>query len=56
MWKLKFPLSELLQGFCFASFFAGLFIVIVFNLFLFPDCNRINRDCFLIHHMWGESQ
>jgi hypothetical protein len=24
------------------------------NVFLYPDCNRETRDCFLVHHLWRQ--
>lgn len=44
-------ISGLLSAFC------ALIISIVFiNLFFFPHCNRINRDCFVIQYAWGASR
>lgn len=34
---------------------AGMVTIVLVNLLLFPDCNRVNRHCFLIHHAWSQS-
>ena len=27
--------------------------IALINFFLFPDCNRVTRDCFLVENLWG---
>ena len=33
---------------------AIVFLTMWINVLIYPDCNRENRECFLVQHVWGE--
>lgn len=45
--------SEVIQGALACLAMAAIFNVILINFLFFPDCNRDNRDCFVVQHLWG---